>query len=73
MTIIFIVSRHYLKKKKEIKKNRPKKTSISLQFICSLEFGIPIFIMQAMEEWTAIYTELLFRDLNILCNWVFFF
>lgn len=29
--------------------------------------------MQAMEEWTAIYTELLFRDLNILCNWVFFF
>lgn len=29
--------------------------------------------MQAMEEWTAIYTELLFRNINILCNSWFFF
>lgn len=29
--------------------------------------------MQAMEEWTAIYTELLFRNINILCNSFFFF
>lgn len=28
--------------------------------------------MQAMEEWTAIYTELLFRNINIQCNRVFF-
>lgn len=28
--------------------------------------------MQAMEEWTAIYTELLFRNINIQCNWGFF-
>lgn len=29
--------------------------------------------MQAMEKWTAIYTELLFRNINILCNSGFFF
>lgn len=29
--------------------------------------------MQAMEEWTAIYTELLFRNINIQCNSGFFF
>lgn len=29
--------------------------------------------MQAMEKWTAIYTELLFRNINILCNSWFFF
>lgn len=28
--------------------------------------------MQAMEEWTAIYTELLFRNINIQCNSGFF-
>lgn len=29
--------------------------------------------MQAMEEWTAIYTELLFRNIKIQCNSGFFF
>lgn len=29
--------------------------------------------MQAMEEWTAIYTELLFRNINIQCNSGVFF
>lgn len=29
--------------------------------------------MQAMEEWTAIYTELLFRNIKIQSNSGFFF
>lgn len=29
--------------------------------------------MQAMEEWTAIYTELLFRNIKIQCNSGVFF